>query len=107
LCDNRTSKPRFLSACHAVGEVPHGLFYYIQKKKGIVPVPKDILEKYKDEKIVWERPFFYPQINKKINECCRLKFENNFNEKLPEEEKESIEKKVRVVSTITFSLDKA
>lgn len=64
LCDNRPSKPRFLSACHAVGKVPHGLWYYIQKKKGMVPVPKHILEKYKDSKIVWERPFSFPQLNK-------------------------------------------
>ena len=34
----------------------------------------------------------YEQVNEKINECCRLGFENNFNEKLPKEEKESIEK---------------
>ena len=34
----------------------------------------------------------YESINEKINECCRLKFENNFHEKLPKEEKENIEK---------------
>ncbi len=67
LCDNRPSKPRFLTACHVAGKAPHGLLYYWQKKKGIVPIPPDILEKYKADKVVWERPFFYPQINKKIN----------------------------------------
>lgn len=67
LCDNRPSKPRFLSMCHAVGKVPHELLYFLQKKAKNCANSTRYFKKYEADKITWEKPFFYPQINKKIN----------------------------------------
>jgi hypothetical protein len=65
LCDHRP-KTMHMSACKDVG-IAHSIPYFLQLRARKVPIPSSVKEQYKSQKITWNQPFYYPQINKIVN----------------------------------------